>query len=369
MTAPTSEGAAAALAAHGFAGSLLELPSEPLPERAWERLVATAIRQHLTPQLAAAVRGGALPATADQVRAGLDAHAGQLATVLQVERCLLAVAEVFERAAVDYRVLDGAAAAHTIYARPALRAFGSVDVLVRSGHFERAASVLSELGCHRLMPPLRDGFDHRFGWGVAFTDPGGCRVALHRTLAEGFFGLSVHPEPLFERALSYVLAGRSLPALAREETFLRACYQAATVRPTPLMGLRDIAELLLRSAFDEERVLALARSWDGQAAVACAVERAWTTLRLADAVPLSAWAARYRPTAREQRALAACASGPGQVARLLADLRALPRLRDGIAYVHALLLPDREFLRHLRLGRLQWLRHGSAATGRGGSPP
>lgn len=355
-----------AVAAHGLAGSARRLPDEPLDDDRWRELTALVRWERICGHLVAAITDGALPVTPAQVREALDLDTAALGHVLLLERRLVEVADAFEQADIDYRVLKGAAVAHTVYADPALRQFGDVDVLVPSHRFDDAAGVLERLGCRRPAPPLRAGFDRRFGKGVTFVAQDGLEVDLHRTLSAGFFGLSIDLEDLFVTTDRYEVGGRRLPALGREEAFLNACYHAAASHMSRLVPLRDVAEFVLGTDLDRQRVLERARHWRGEAVVARAVRRTWEVFALADVVPLSVWAERYDADRWERRALGTY-RGPGrsEAARALTALPAIPGVAAKAAFLRDLLVPQRSYLDWVGQGRLRWLWRGRRALQRG----
>lgn len=372
-TAPVRDPGAAtgdlvrAVAAHGLAGSTLHLPDRALSEDAWQALLDRVRAERLAGHLVAAITEGGLPVTADQRAEAADVHAVELGHALRLERRSLEVGDAFETAGIDYRVLKGAAFAHTLYAEPSLRLFGDLDLLVRSEQFDDAAAVLLALGCRRYQPPISDDFDTRFGKGTTFAGSDGVEVDLHRTFSLGFFGLSIDLPALFEDPVHYRVGGRTLPTLARETGFLHACYHAATGHVQRLVPLRDIAEFLLTGDLDQVHVLDQARAWRGEAVVARAVRWTWEAFQLADIVPVSVWARRYDLESWERRALSGHMNPDrSEAVRALTALRAIPGVAAKLAYLRALLLPDQRFLRSRRQGRLGWLWRGRRALRRKG---
>ena len=76
-----------------------------------------------------------------------------------------------------------------MYADPALRSFGDVDILVGGADFDAAVGALAALGFRRRFVEPRPGFDARFSKGACLERADGLEIDLHRTLAPGPFGM------------------------------------------------------------------------------------------------------------------------------------------------------------------------------------
>lgn len=349
------------VAAFGLPGARWVPPEEALEAQAWRWLLRLVRSQRVTGLLAAAVSAGAIPATDDQ-RSDVSAAAAEAAAAaLELERTLLYVAGLLDDAGLDHRFLKGAAHAHILYDDPALRSFGDVDVLVRSEEFEGAAAILLAAGGAESMPELRPGFDTRFGKGRSFTLASGHEVDLHRALVAGPLGMAMEPGELFATSSSFALGGRTLPALGREELFLHACLHAAVGHPVPrLPSVRDVAQVLLAGEIDAGRVRKLAETWKLEAVVARAVRLAWETFALADAVPLSEWAAGY-PTSEKERRVIDLYVGGGRSwgGQAVEALRLVAGPRAKAAYLRAMVFPDQDLLDALGRTRRDWWRRGA----------
>jgi hypothetical protein len=274
---------------------------------------------------------------------------------------LLRVAEQFDAADLDFRVLKGPSVAHVDYPDPADRGFGDLDLLVRAADFARAVELLEAVGGRRGIPELRHGFDHRFGKGAVIAMPDDLEIDLLRSFVAGPLGMTIDLESLFATSTSFVLGDRDLAGLGTEERFLHACIHAGLGRPVGLHSLRDVAQMGLRADLDVGRVHGLARSWRATAVVARAVNLAWTKLDLADSVAISAWASRYRPDRAGQRLLDAYIGGDRSFTRqAIATLRVIPRRRDKVAYARSLVLPQRRYLEARGTTRFEHVRRGTA---------
>ncbi|MDQ3972762.1 MAG: nucleotidyltransferase family protein [Actinomycetota bacterium] len=350
-----------ALASFGLRGAAGTLPTGPLDDAAWRKLLAKVRAHRLAGHLADALAEGALAATETQVDEAVELHVDAMARVVILERVLLEATEILERTGVRHRVLKGSALAHTAYPNPSLRVYTDVDLLAASEDFDTAVAALGAAGYRRNWPQLRPGFDRRFGKAATLTGDSG-QIDLHRTFLMGPFGLTVDLPSLFETATAFEVGGRRLLALGPEERFLHACYNAALGDVPPrLVSLRDVAQMLLHVAevaLDHRRVLDLARRWRGEAVVARAVTMAWDTFGLADVVPLSVWARRYEPARAEQRALDSYLKRRSYTAKALASLWVIPGVGAKTAYLRAVVLPDRAFLRIHDRGYASWLRRG-----------
>ncbi len=348
-----------AVAAHGLAGSMLDLPTVPLHDTAFEGLLADARECRLSGLLWQAIGDGRLPATAEQADRAEWLHVEALSASLLLERLLLETVEVLRAAGVPVRVLKGSAYGHLDYADPAQRTFGDIDLLVPAEHIDDAVAALEDEGHVRLHPQPRPGFDRRFGKGTSFRTVEGLEVDLHRSFSMGPFGVRLDTARLWERSEPFTVGDRVLEALGAEERFVHACYHAALgeVRPR-LVPLRDVAQIALTHALDLTRVLSLVRSGRGEAVVARAVRHAWTELDLADVLAVTAWAYAHRADPREAADLAAYGEGSSYATKAIAAVRALPTTGQRLAYLYAMLLPNRGYLGERHAGRWDRLRTG-----------
>jgi hypothetical protein len=370
----TTTALATAVAAYGLAGSLTELPSQRLDDRAWRDLLAEVRRQRLTGHLVQALVDGAFPADDVQVNEAAAVHARAMADALVLEDKLIAAVDQLAQRGVATRVLKGPAAAHLDYPDPALRSFGDIDLLVRSADFDAAVAALAANGYRRRFPEPRPGFDRRFGKGATLWNSAGREVDLHRTLAFGPFGLRIRLDDLWAPGVAFTVGGRELTALPAELRLLHACYHTALGdHPPRLVPQRDIAQLLLAGrgedlnsglnrGLDVDAVRRLAAAWRGEAVVAQAIRTTWDSLQIADVVALSAWAARYQPDARELRDLLLYTSERASYAgKSLGALRAVPGLRAKLQYLRALAFPRRGYVHHHHISSIARLKHGAEA--------
>ncbi len=310
----------------------------------WDELLACAVDERAVPFLANAVYGGLVDATTEQMDALTGAHEELMRSCVALERMALDCATHFDAAGIEFRLLKGAAVAHLDYPDPSWRAFGDVDILVRSESYDAAVGALENLGGRRRSAQVRPGFDRRFGKGVCIIMASGIQVDVHRTLATGPFGLTVDLDALFRGEDRVEFGGRSVPVLSRAHRFLHACFHAALGDATPrLVAQRDVAQFLLATDLDFDAARTTAQRWRARIVVAHAIDRAWARLEL-DPTDASRWAASYQPSRFEQRSLAAYLGPERSYARqMVAGIPAVRGVSNKLAYVRSLLVVDSEY--------------------------
>jgi hypothetical protein len=352
-----------AVAAYGLAGSR-GFPSSPLPSSSWDTLLAAAKSHRVLGQLRAAVDAGALPVTPDQRASVRGAHRAVLLRVLSLEQHLVAVHALLAAAGVECRVLKGSAYAHLDYPEPAWRSFVDLDLLFRPSDMSAAVSTLEDAGLTRILAEPRPGFDERFDKGTTLRSPDGFEVDLHRTFVLGPWGRRVDIDALWSSGSPFVVGGRTLMALSAPHRFLHACYHAALGDwPLRLGSLRDVAQLS-----SDPSVIELATSWGVQAVVAAAVSDSTRLLGLPVSGAVRTWAASYVPTRREEHWLGLhTQANKTFAAQAMATLPVLPGVRDKVAYLRALVLPDAGYTGSRHRSALSRLGYGvrEALRGRG----
>lgn len=330
-------------------------PVGPLGDSDWRALVERSAAQRLLGTLADAV-GRDLIATKDAQFAELARrHEEAMITAITIERLMLDVCGCLRDANVAHIVLKGPAIAHTLYRNPSQRQFIDLDVLVDD--IDRAVTALEAIGARRKTGELRPGYDRRFGKAVTMAAASGTEIDVHRTLAPGPYGLLIEPADLFRRVRQVTIGGRAVPVLERDAQFLHSCYHVALGAAEPRgSNLRDIALGLSDPALDRERVLAIARSWQGEAVLATAILACVRTVPM-QATPLSEWARSYDISRRDRALLDAYGTEGSRFAKLsLASLRTLKGV-DRLRFVRALALPRAASLESRSLGRRAHLAH------------
>lgn len=358
----------ATVAAYGLPGARVEPPQEPMGTRHWQALLAEVRTQHVTGFLAKAIADGSFPVTPEQRAEVSEAHGREMRVAVLVESTLFETLPHLRSAGIDHRVLKGPAVAHLVYPDASMRSFVDLDLLVPAHQFEATAAMLSRLGRDRRYPEPRRGFDRRFSKGAAFTTVHGLAIDLHRTFVSGPFGLTVDLDQLFATSSVFEIAGQECLGLGREERFVHACFHVALGDRNPrLVPQRDVAQILLTTELDLGRVRELARQWRAEVVVARAVSLTWTTFGLPYDTELAVWAAAYASDRREKRWMRAYDENHGSwSSESLVALEAVPGLWAKGAYVCALVLPERSYVRRRGdRGHLERWRRGLRLLRRG----
>jgi Uncharacterised nucleotidyltransferase len=330
----------------------LGLPDAPTPEPfapdpvEWEALRVQIFVQRVTGLAVGSVESGWLRLDDDQREELLVHHRAAMTWSIYVEQKLVRLADLFDEAGIRFAVLKGASVAHTVYAEPCLRSFGDVDLLVPTSDYERACALLDSNGHVRQRPEPRPHFEVRFGKASVHKDPtDDIEVDLHRTLVLGPFGLWIDPQALLDRVIPFSLGGRQLPRLDDTGMFVNvAAHAALGWEVSRLTPLRDMAELAYFGEIDERVLDEWAQSWQ----VGAVLRHAANELERKLHVEISSRLQRiehWTISPRERRLLRAYSSGRRASGTAVATLVAIPSLRAKIAYLWALTVPNRGFIR------------------------
>jgi putative nucleotidyltransferase-like protein len=338
------DGIVSRIAAFGLLDAESSAPLTIGQER-WEKVLGRLNSDRITGFAVAAAEEGWFELSASEGDALLEAHTKAMLAPLGVERALLEVASEFQRLDVEFVVLKGPALAHTVYPDPSWRFFGDLDLLVRAKDWQRVCSILQKLGYRRDLPEPRAGFDERFGKAAVFRRQGGIEVDLHRTLVLGPFGLWIEPEKLFEGTTELQLWDRMLRRL--DDTFLQlhACIHASLGWWPPLkLPVRDVAQVAHFGNVDWHALGERSARWHLGAVVRDALQTASRTLGVG--LPAEAESLITRvPSRKEVRVLRNYVTDRrAQGGTALSTLGAIRGLRPKLAYIRALLFPDRAFL-------------------------
>jgi hypothetical protein len=331
----------------------------PLEDPIWEALVGYATFQRTEGLLAASVGAGGLPVTDRQMIRTREVARSRASLDLDLERETVRTAKIFDQANVPFRMLKGPAWAHSVYPDPMWRGFGDVDVLVESSRWYRAVEALETSGGRRLFPELRPGFDGRFGKDATFIMASGLEIDLHRTLVVGPYGLWIDGREIFSRAPTRLdLGGYPVTTLDPQAAFLHACYNAALGDDPPrLAALRDVAQMAMSEGAAPEETFSLARRWRAVNVVRRAIDLAAGGLDL----PLRQTGLGIRfagEVGRRDRILLSTYRGRGRgYTSQLAGTIAVPGLRAKAAYLFALALPQRSYLRARGYSLISFMRH------------
>jgi Uncharacterised nucleotidyltransferase len=345
LTAPNAF--AVASLAYGLPGTGIEFPRE-VRSADWEDGLHAVSFAGLTGLLTAAVQDSAILLDDDHQTKLAEINVDAQRAALRLEQRLLEVSHVLGQRAIEHRVLKGAATAHLDYPAPELRLFSDIDLLIHSRDLDRAVAALESCGGERRFAEPRAGFAARFSKAVCVVSDDGVEIDLHRSLAEGPFGLAMAPEELFESSESFVLGGRTFHTLGADERLIHACCHAVLGRPQPeLRPQRDVAQLAQSEAVDPDRVERLAHRWRCGVVVARAILLSWRTLALPVEDPWHRWAVAYQPDRFERRALNYYGDAPQQsyARQAVGGTLAVRGLGDKIRYAFALAFPQRSYVR------------------------
>jgi hypothetical protein len=307
----------------------------PVGQDRWREVLADWERNRCLGVAGAAVAQHQLILSDDQ-EAELNARIEAWARLaLSVERATLAAVSALEEAGIQYRVLKGVAAAHTLYPSPSWRHFADADLLVRAEDITKAASVLGRsLGAERLLPPRRANWDATFGKDLPLR-VGVVEIDLHRTIAPGAWGLRIPVDRLFDDLAVMRLGGTDLAMLTPAQQLLHALLTAALGdRPPRVSSLADAILCLRTKPFDPE----LVRRWRVGAPVAAAL--AWIGV----ANPLE-------PPGRKEQALLRLSGLRVPLARELLGASAVVGGRAKIRYLTGVAFPDRSYMAARRRAR------------------
>ena len=332
------------------------LPDEPLDDTTFAAVLAGAENHRIIGFLGGAVGNYDFAATKAQWALLEERWAPWRAHAARMERLLVRSADALDEAGVELRVLKGVALSRLVYDDPSWRAFGDIDLLVRSHQFTRASEVLVKaLEGTRALPELRPGFDERFGKEI-LVRVGSFEVDVHRTLVDGPYGLLVQLPELFAASQPFTVRGRTLLGVGPEAAFLHACFAAALGDwPPRLVPQRDLAQIAL-GAFDVDAVMAMATRWRATAVVASAMTAAWGALGLDPGHRLTAWG-RSCETSRRDGVLLRYYRGRGRgYTRTLASLAVLRGVRSRVAYAFGVSSPSNEYLAARGIRRMDLAR-------------
>jgi hypothetical protein len=359
-----------AVAAYGLSGHGGGFPTAALEEATWRQLMRSVEQQRLVGFLEAVIREGALPATEEQAAEVAEAHLRWCAGVLQLERRLLELADLFATEGFEWLILKGPAVAHLDYPAPELRSFGDLDLLFRPRDLDRVVETFAAIGYRRQTEQARPGFEQRFGKGTTLTGPDGSELDLHCNLVFGTFGLLIDLDELFRSAVRFRLGGTELSALGAETRLLHACYHAALGDPRPrFSSTRDVAQMFARGDRDEDRLLHLVRQWRAEAVVQRAILLCSDLLGFVPDGPVVRAVAQHVLSRREERAVASyVGNNRSHAAKVVATLPYLPGTRDRVAFLRAMTAPNPEFVAsHGGQPGWAWVRRGVRSLLRGGS--
>ncbi|MBV8950245.1 MAG: nucleotidyltransferase family protein [Actinobacteria bacterium] len=340
---------AAAVATHGLPGADSPRPDSPLDDATWREFVLHVQHGRVPGLLMDAIDDGWLPVTAEQHNAAAAMQLSARALAVVLDELLCNVAARLRRGEVQFRVLKGAAVARLDYPRSASRTYGDIDLLVPGPQMDQVVAILEREAFVRRIPQLRRGFDRRFGKGAVLERGAGLQVDVHRAFVDGPFGFRSAPQDLFADLDRFDLNGVELPALSAVDRFVHACFHVALSGHLRLSSVRDVAQLALVTQPDVTGVHDRFEAWRAEPVLARAMTLTWQILDIGVDAELKEWSDRFEYDRRSRRLLAASVGeSAGWKALVIEGLRELPGIRSKALYLHALLWPDRRFIREMR---------------------
>ncbi len=315
--------------------------------RSEAQLLDAISRERITGLALAAVNVGSISLSPSGHEQLLERHEHQLALDLRLEQLVEEFASVADTCGIQYRLLKGPLLAHTVYADPALRSFGDVDLLVPGVELDHTIHALRQLGFERRFLEPRRGFDSRFSKGACLERGDGSELDLHRTLAPGAYGVRLAHVDFFSRSPRIIeLGGRAITGMDPELAFVHACFHAALGdHPPRLVPMRDVVECH-RAGIDDETVIELAKSARCERVFQHAIQLVDTELGVHLEGAIGDWARRYRATRFDRWALRGYTSVSRSYSRqIAASFCALSSLRDRVSYAGAIAFPTRAYVR------------------------
>jgi len=247
----------------------------------------------------------------DEVGSSLitDAELGALRRTLTCEGVAAELVALLTEHGIRSWLLKGLATAHLDYPDPSWRGSMDVDLLVPRSDLLRASAVLTGAGFVRVGQQLPDWWEERFGRALVHHSPEGVEIDLHAALAPGYFGLRLPMPVLLDRHAPFDLGGVEVAGLDGPGRLLHSCYALVLSRGTSLRLVRDLAQQLVVSQIDWEQGVELARSGDGEAVMARALDDMAGLVPLMAQHPSQSLATTQTVSGRARRALRHAARG------------------------------------------------------------
>ena len=173
------------------------------------------------------------------------------------------VLRAFDERGIPVIVLKGSALAETVYATPALRPMGDIDLLVRNDDVSQAEDTLVHLD-YRLVVGPRDAPRDR-NYHVRYRIERGVPVEIHWALEDPWKPVRVDLEGIWRRARPATVAGCPALIIAPEDLVPHLCLHTACHNKLEhsLQGLCDISLTIRRNSqsFDWGVVEQRAHEW------------------------------------------------------------------------------------------------------------
>ncbi len=221
---------------------------------AWDRVISKAIRHNVGPLLYANLREASLDSMVPKqiVDRLQKAYLGSVARSLLDQREIEYLLKTFNREGIPVIALKGGVLAQTLYADPALRPMGDLDLLIRQADIVRVKPFLLAAGYQISPDPFgrSASFRWRFLKGMPFRkeDRVSLELDLHWHLV--FFDwyrdvVRVDVDGFWQRAVPIDIAGQCTLQLCPEDTILHLCaHMAINHKYQGLLRYVDLARAL-----------------------------------------------------------------------------------------------------------------------------
>ncbi len=231
-----------------------------LSREGWDAVLQLALREGMAPLVHAAVTGIAAGRVPEPVLASAAwAYGRAAAEVAGACAQLSQILSAFQAAGVTPMLLKGAALARFVYADPALRPFGDVDVLVPFEQIDRAHTTLVQAG-YAIHGGAPAPADRRWRHARGYYDPEGRRlpVDLHWRYAGYPLLVGIDYAAVFARARTAEVDGGPARVPSPEDLLLALSVHFQRdlwYRKPRLRYLRDVTEVVRRYQVDWERTV------------------------------------------------------------------------------------------------------------------
>ncbi len=161
---------------------------------------------------------------------------------------LTQVLEALSGAAIPVMVLKGADIAETLYARPELRHYSDVDIMVHPEDLKATFAILEQLG-YRYYQEYR--FEPLSRQRAAFVymkehEVGYLLFEVHISPHSNEMGVSFDPVQIWQRARPITVASVNVYGMGLEDMFVYLCWHYRSHTFERLLWLYDIAVMLVR---------------------------------------------------------------------------------------------------------------------------
>ncbi len=234
----------------------------------WPLLLELADRHGLQPLLFKLLASEEASVPAAEMNHLRQYYHSNLHKALFLARELIRVVDTLSLAGVQVLPYKGLALAEMMYGDIALRQAGDIDVLIRVDDVSRAKLTLTELGYESKSPfsaaeesaYLRSGYESSFDSAL-----GRNLLEVQWAIQPRFYAVDYEMGPVFQRATSVTVAGRSMKTPSAEDLFIILSLHAAKHVWGRLIWLCDISRVIASPGLDW--------NWIGSQAISLGVVR------------------------------------------------------------------------------------------------